>query len=257
MKLQLNKSLAFFDLETTGLDISKDRIVEISILRIDPDGNRTSMTRRVNPEMHISEESSAIHGIRNEDVVNEPTFKELAPAVRDFIGNADLAGYNSNKFDIPMLIEEFLRVEVDFDMTKRKLVDVQNIFHKMEKRTLEAAYQFYCDKKLTNAHSAEADVNATFEVLEAQIERYAELENDIGFLSEFSTMKDFVDFAGRIVRNDKGEEVFNFGKHKGQRVVDVLRQNPSYYSWMMDADFTRDTKNVLTRIKLSMLNSPS
>lgn len=250
MNLRLTKPIAFIDLETTGLDISKDRIVEISVLKIEIDGKKHSLTQRINPEMVISKESSEIHGIYNKDVENEPTFREMAPKIRDFISNADLAGFNSNKFDIPLLVEEFLRVEVDFNVDKRKLIDVQNIFHKMEKRTLEAAYKFYCDKDLTNAHSAEADVTATFEVLEAQLERYRDLEGTTAFLHEFSAMKNTVDLAGRIVYNDTGEEVFNFGKYSGKKVSEVFDKDPSYYSWIMNADFTMDTKRVLTRLKL-------
>lgn len=250
MNLRLTKPIAFIDLETTGLDIAKDRIVEISILKIEIDGKKQSLTQRINPEMSISKESTEIHGISNKDVENEPTFREMAPKIRDFISNADLAGFNSNKFDIPLLVEEFLRVEVDFNVDKRKLIDVQNIFHKMEKRTLEAAYKFYCDKNLANAHSAEADVTATFEVLEAQLVRYQDLEGTAAFLHEFSSMKNTVDLAGRIVYNDSGEEVFNFGKYSGKKVSEVFEKDPSYYSWIMNADFTMDTKRVLTRLKL-------
>ncbi len=255
MNLELNKPIVFFDLETTGLDVSADRIVEISILKIDVNGNKDSMTRRVNPEIPISEESTSIHGISNEDVKDEPNFKTLGPEIKNFIGNADLAGYNSNKFDIPMLVEEFYRHDIEFDISKRKMVDVQNIFHKMEQRTLSAAYKFYCDKELVNAHSAEADVIATHEILEAQLGRYSELERNTNFLSEFSRMKNNVDLAGRIVYNDKKEEVFNFGKYKNRTVRDVLSKDPSYYSWMMDANFPNETKRVLTRLKLEMKNS--
>ena len=254
MLLDLTKAIVFFDLETTGLDIANDRIVEISILKIEPNGNKNSITRRVNPEIPISPESTAIHGISLYDVANEPNFKTLGPEIKKFIGNADLAGYNSNKFDIPLLVEEFLRAEIDFDISKRKFIDVQNIFHKKEKRTLEAAFKFYCDKDLTNAHSAEADVTATYEVLEAQLGRYKDLERNTAFLHDFSAMKDTVDLAGRIVYNEDGIEVFNFGKHKGKAVREIFENEPSYYGWMMSADFTRDTKKVLTKLKLQQKN---
>jgi DNA polymerase-3 subunit epsilon len=255
MNLKLTKALAVIDLETTGLDVANDRIIEISVLKIEVNGNRNSLTRRVNPEIVISAESTAIHGISNEDVANEPNFKVVGAEIKQFIGNADFAGFNSNKFDIPMLAEEFLRNDIDFDMSHRKFIDVQNIFHKMEKRTLEAAYKFYCNKEIVNAHSAEADVLATYEVLEAQLERYAELEKTAAFLHEFSSMKNNVDLAGRIVLNEKGIEVFNFGKHKGRSVVEIFEQDPSYYGWMMKADFTMDTKNALTKIRLKQKTS--
>lgn len=250
MNLQLSKPLIVFDLETTGLDIVKDRIVEISLLKVESNGDRNSYTKRINPGIAISAESSSIHGIFDEDVKDEPLFKQVAADIKNFIGNSDLAGFNSNKFDIPMLMEEFLRYDVEFDISKRKCIDVQNIFHKMEKRTLEAAYQFYCAKTLVNAHSAEADVTATFEVLEAQIGKYTDLSPTAEFLSEFSSVRRSVDLAGRIVRDDKDVEVFNFGKYKGQPVNDVFHKDPGYYSWMMKADFPQDTKNKLTAIKL-------
>jgi DNA polymerase-3 subunit epsilon len=254
MPLSLKKPIVFFDLETTGVDVAKDRIVEISILKLHPNGKKEIKTRRINPEMPIPESSSAIHGITDEDVKDEPTFRVLAKSLAAFIGNSDLAGYNSNKFDIPLLVEEFLRVGVDFDMSNRKMVDVQNIFHKMEQRTLQAAYKFYCDKELVNAHSAEADITATYEILESQIERYDELENDVDFLAEFSRRHDCADLMGRIVFNEEGLEVFNFGKHKGRSVEEVLAKEPSYYSWMMDGDFPQYTKKVLTAIKLRSFN---
>lgn len=254
MSLNLKKPIVFFDLETTGVDVAKDRIVEISIMKIHPDGKKEVKTRRVNPEMPIPKESSEIHGIYDEDVKDEPTFRALAKSLAQFIGNSDLAGFNSNKFDVPLLVEEFLRVGVDFDLENRKLVDVQNIFHKMEQRTLVAAYKFYCDKELTNAHSAEADIKATYEVLEAQIEKYDELENDVSFLAEFSQRNRNVDLMGRIVLNDEGVEVFNFGKHKGKAVTEILEKQPSYYAWMMDGDFPLYTKKVLTAIKLKSFN---
>jgi len=254
MGLKLKKPIVFFDLETTGVNVAKDRIVEISILKLHPDGKKEVKTRRVNPQMPIPKESSEIHGIYDEDVKDEPTFKAMAKSLVKFIGNSDLAGYNSNKFDVPLLVEEFLRVDVDFDIENRSLVDVQNIFHKMEQRTLVAAYKFYCDKDLENAHSAEADNTATFEVLESQLERYDELENNVEFLSEFSRRTNNADLMGRIVFNDDGVEVFNFGKHKDKPVTEILEKQPSYYNWMMDGDFPLYTKKVLTAIKLRSFN---
>ncbi|MBD99373.1 MAG: DNA polymerase III subunit epsilon [Verrucomicrobia bacterium] len=254
MKLSLTKPIVFFDLETTGVDVAKDRIVEISILKLNPDGTKDIKTRRVNPGIPIPKGASEVHGIYDDDVKDEPTFKALAKSLSQFIGNSDLAGYNSNKFDVPLLVEEFLRVGVDFDVANRDLVDVQNIFHKMEQRTLVAAYKFYCDKELENAHSAEADNIATYEILEAQIERYSELKNDINFLSEFSTRQKNADLIGRIVFDENNTEVFNFGKHKGKAVRDILREEPSYYAWMMKGDFPEYTKKVLTQIKLRDFN---
>ncbi len=250
MQLNLKNPIVFFDLETTGINISRDRIVEISLLKINVDGSEESKTFRVNPEMSIPKEASGIHGIYDEDVADSPTFKELAKQLAVFMEGCDLAGFNSNKFDIPLLAEEFLRVGNDFDMTKRKFIDVQTIFHKMEKRTLEAAYLFYCGKDLTEAHSAEADTRATYEVLLAQLERYEELQNDVAFLANYSAFNRNVDFAGRIIFNDKGEEVFNFGKYKGKPVEEVLAKDQGYYSWMMNGDFPLFTKKVLTNIKL-------
>jgi len=255
MKLALKKPIVFFDLETTGVDVSKDRIVEISILKLKPDGEKEVKTRRVNPEMPIPEQSSEIHGIYDEDVKDEPTFKALAKSLAKFIGNSDLAGYNSNKFDVPLLAEEFLRVGVDFDLENRKCVDVQNIFHKMEQRTLVAAYKFYCDKELVDAHSAEADITATYEVLEAQLDRYEDLKNDIEFLAEFSERQRNVDLVGRIVYDENNVEVFNFGKHRGKSVSEVFKKEPSYYAWMMDGDFPQYTKKVLTALKLRDFNN--
>lgn len=254
MGLALKKPIVFFDLETTGVDVAKDRIVEISILKLHPDGKKEIKTRRVNPEMPIPKSSSEIHGIYDKDVEDEPTFKSMAKSLAAFIANSDLAGFNSNKFDVPLLAEEFLRVGVDFEIDNRSLVDVQNIFHKMEQRTLVAAYKFYCGKDLTDAHSAEADNIATYEVLEAQIERYDELENNVNFLSEFSRRTNNVDLMGRIVFNDENVEVFNFGKHKGVSVSQVLEKDPSYYKWMMNGDFPLYTKKVLTAIKLRAFN---
>jgi DNA polymerase III subunit epsilon len=245
--IQLTKPLAFFDLETTGLDVTNDRIIEIAILKMNPDGSKEHYSKRVNPEMPISPESSEITGISDADVKDCPTFKELAPEVAAFIGDADLAGYNSNKFDIPVLAEEFLRAESDFDMSARKFIDVQNIFHKMEQRTLAAAYQFYCQQELVNAHAAMADVEATQEVFAAQLERYENLEKNIDFLSDFSRSgnNEILDFAGRIARNDKGEAVYNFGKHKGKSIEQVNQEEPGYYGWMLSANFPLYTKKVL------------
>lgn len=254
MPLNLTKPLAFIDLETTGLNIASDRIVEISIVKVHPNGNKDIVTRRVNPTIPISTESTSIHGISDDDVKNEPTFKQMAKELANFIDGCDLAGYNSNKFDIPMLAEEFLRAEVDFEITKRNLVDVQNIFHKMEQRTLSAAYKFYCNKDLVDAHSAEADTIATMEILLAQVEKYDSLENNVAFLSEFSKATNNVDLLGRIVYDKNNVEVFNFGKHKGKAVLEVLEKEPGYYHWMMNGDFPLYTKKVLTQIRLKALN---
>ena len=250
MKLHLKNPIVFFDLETTGTNIVSDRIVEISYLKVSPNGREESKTIRINPEMHIPAESSAIHGIVDADVADCPKFKEVAKEIMHDIEGCDLAGYNSNRFDIPVLAEELLRADIDIDLMKRKFVDVQVIFHKMEQRTLAAAYKFYCDKDLENAHSAEADTNATYEVLKYQLDRYPELKNDIDFLSKFTTQNNNADFAGRIIYNDKGEEIINFGKYKGQRVTDVLNNDMGYYGWIMNSDFTLHTKKNLTNIKL-------
>src|SRR5699024_1529582 len=255
MKLKLSKPLCFFDLETTGIQVASDRIVEISILKVFPNGNKERLTLLVNPEMPIPPESTAIHGISDEMVANEPTFKELAPRIYEMIKDSDLAGFNSNRFDIPLLAEELLRADIDFDLKRASAVDVQTIFHKKEKRTSEAAYKFYCDKELENAHSAEADTMATYEVLKEQLERYDDLENDINFLAEYSKHKEFVDFAGYIAYNEDGEEVFSFGKHRGKRVVDILESEPGYFGWLLNADFPLYTKRVLTRIRLQELNT--
>ena len=251
MKLNLKNPLVFFDLETTGTNINSDRIVEICYLKVYPNGNEESKTLRINPEMHIPEASSAIHGIYDADVADCPTFKDVAKNIANDIEGCDLAGFNSNRFDIPLLAEEFLRVGVDIDMMKRKFIDVQVIFHKLEQRTLSAAYKFYCDKNLEDAHTAEADTRATYEVLKAQLDRYADtLKNDINFLSEYSCHTKNVDFAGRIVYNDQGVEVFNFGKYRGVPVKEILQKDPGYYSWIIQGDFTLNTKNVLTKIRL-------
>ncbi len=250
MELPLSRPLAFFDLETTGVTIGSDRIIEISILKIMPDGSRQIKTKRINPERPIPAESSKIHGIFDYDVALQPTFKELANELMQFIGNADLAGYNSNKFDVPFLVDEFIRAGVDFDVRSRRLIDVQNIFHKMEQRTLSAAFKFYCNKEIINAHSAEADITATYEVFVAQLEKYPDLKKDVDYLAEFTNMQNTVDLAGRIVYNEKKEEVFNFGKHKGKLVTEVFQKEPSYYEWMMNGDFPAETKQVLTSIRL-------
>ncbi|GAA3578945.1 3'-5' exonuclease [Snuella lapsa] len=255
MQLNLNKPICFFDLETTGVNISQDRIVEISILKVFPDGKEESRTWLVNPEMPIPKEVTAIHGISDADVADKPIFKELAKEVHNMIKDSDLGGFNSNRFDIPLLAEEMLRAEMDFDMKSRVAVDVQTIFHKMEQRTLSAAYKFYCNKDLDGAHSAEADTRATYEVLKAQVEKYDEIENNTKFLAEFSSRKNFADFAGFIAYNKKGEECFSFGKHKGKLVTEVLDKEPGYFGWLLNADFPLYTKKVLTAIKLRSLNN--
>jgi DNA polymerase-3 subunit epsilon len=261
MKLNLKRPLAFFDLEATGINVAADRIVEISIIKLHPDGSEDVKTWRVNPGMPIPLEASLIHGIYDEDVKDEPKFKELAQAIEEVLQDSDLAGYNSNKFDIPMLAEEFLRAGVAFNLDNRHFVDVQNIFHQMEQRTLKAAYQFYCNKQIINAHSAEADTRATMEVLLSQIEKYENVEwedkkgnkttpivNDIEALHQFTNLNKPVDFAGRMIYNEEGEELINFGKHKGKRVEDVFAVEPSYYSWMMQGDFPLYTKRKLEEI---------
>ena len=255
MKLKLKNPLIFFDLETTGINIASDRIVELSYLKIYPDQREETVTYRVNPTVPIPKETTAIHGISDEDIKDAPTFNEIAKTLANSFEGCDFAGYNSNKFDLPLLAEEFLRAGVDFDLKKRKFIDVQVIFYKKEQRTLSAAYQFYCDKELINAHSAEADTRATYEVLQSQLDRYSDLPNDIDKLSDFSAHTKNVDFLGRIVYNEKNEEVFNFGKYKGQSVVSVFEKDPSYYSWMMNGDFPMYTKNVLTAIKLRGFNN--
>ena len=253
MRLNLKNPIIFFDLETTGINIASDRIVEISYLKVDLNGNESTKTLRLNPEMPIPEKVVAIHGISNEDVKDAPTFNEVAKSIaRDFEG-CDLGGYNSVRFDIPLLAEEFLRAGVDIDLKRRKFVDVQVIFMKMEPRTLSAAYKFFANKELDNAHSAEADTRATYEVLQAQLDRYSNLENDIGKLAEFSAHNRNVDFAGRIVYNEDDVEVFNFGKYKGTPVSEVLERDPGYYGWMMRGDFPLYTKKVLTSIKLGSI----
>jgi DNA polymerase-3 subunit epsilon len=252
--LSLNRPIAFIDIETTGTNIGSDRIVEISILKLLPDGVEEVHTFRVNPTIPIPAVVSAIHGIYDKDIKDSPTFKELAPKLNQILESCDFAGYNSNKFDIPLLVEEFLRVEIEFDMQNRKCIDVQNIFHKMEQRTLAAAYKFYCSKDLVNAHSAEADVRATFEVLMAQLDKYNTLQPNVSFLHTFSSASDNVDLAGRIVRDKNGVEVFNFGKHKGKSVMEIFKSEPSYYNWMMEGDFPLSTKRVITMLRLKAFN---
>jgi len=255
MELKLTRPICFFDLETTGINVAKDRIVEIAILKVYPNGNKESKTWLVNPEMEIPEEVIAVHGITNEKVANEPTFKQLSKEIYQIIKDSDLGGFNSDRFDIPLLAEELLRADIDFDMKNTVSVDVQTIFHKKEKRTLEAAFKFYCDKELIDAHSAAADTNATYEVLLSQLDKYPDLENNIKKLSEFSTRKQSVDFAGFIGMDENGEEIFAFGKHKGKKVLDVLDNEPGYFGWMLNADFPLYTKKILTQIKLSKLNN--
>lgn len=255
MQLKLTKPMCFFDLETTGVNITSDRIVEISILKVFPNGKEERHTWKVNPEMPIPPETTAVHGISDEDVKDAPTFKQLAKDIHNLIKDSDLAGFNSNRFDIPLLAEEMLRVDMDFDMKSRVAVDVQTIFHKKEQRTLSAAYKFYCNESLENAHSAEADTVATYEVLKAQLDKYEDLENDAKFLAEFSSRKKFADFAGFLIYNKEGQECFSFGKHKGKLVTDVLEQEPGYFGWILNADFPLYTKKVLTAIKLKSFNN--
>ena len=268
MKLNLERPLVFFDLETTGTNVGKDAIVEISLLKLLPTGEVIKLTERINPGRPIPQEVSNIHGIYDKDVKDKPLFKDLAPSLNEFLKDCDLAGFNSNKFDIPLLVEEFLRVGVDFDLRGRHFVDVQNIFHKMEPRNLKAAYKFYCDKNLENAHSAQADTLATYEILLSQLERYENTEyidhngqtsnpikNNVKSLHDFSFVNRSVDLANHIVFDEKDVEVFNFGKHKGKSVEEVLKIEPNYYDWMMKADFPLYTKKILHAIKLRMLSS--
>ena len=251
MDLNLKRPIVFFDLETTGVDAAKDRIVEISMVKVMPDGSEVVRTRLINPQMHIPEASTAIHGITDDDVKDAPAFAQIAKSLCQFIEGCDFGGFNSNRFDLPMLVEEFLRAGVDVDFKKRKFIDVQNIFHKMEQRTLAAAHRFYCGTEIENAHSAEADIRATYNVLKAQLDRYPDtLQNDVEFLSDFSQTTRNVDFAGRIVLNDKDVPVFNFGKHKGRPVAEVFAAEPTYYSWMMNGDFPMNTKQVITQLRL-------
>jgi len=255
MQLNLKNPIVFFDLEATGINVNSDRIVEICYLKVQPNGHEETKTYRVNPGMPIPPESSEIHHIFDADVVDCPTFREIGKMVAKDIEGCDIAGFNSNRFDIPMLVEEFLRNDIDIDLSKRKFIDVQVIFHKMEQRTLTAAYKFYCGKVLDGAHGAEADTRATYEVLKSQLDLYPDLQNDVHYLSEFSSFNRNVDFAGKIVLNDKDEEVFNFGKYKDKLVDEVLKRDTGYYGWMMQGDFSLNTKNVLTRIRLRALNN--
>ena len=250
MKLNLVKPIIFFDLETTGTDFSKDRIVEICYIKVYPDGREVEYTKRINPEMHIPEGASAVNGIYDADVKDCPTFREVAREIANEFEGCDVAGFNSNRFDLPMLAEEFLRAQVDIDLSRLRAIDVQVLYHKREPRTLSAAYKFYCGENLEDAHSALADTRATYHVLKAQLDHYDDMPNDIEALSKESSFTNNVDFAGRIVYDENGREVFNFGKYKGMPVDAVLDRDPSYYGWMMNGDFSLNTKQVLTRIKL-------
>lgn len=252
MKLNITRPVIFFDLETTGTNISTDRIVEISLIKVYPDGTETERTRRINPGRHIPEDATAIHHITDNDVADCPTFDRIAHSLAEMMTGCDIAGFNSNRFDIPMLDEEFRRAGIKFDFSRARFIDVQTIFHKKEQRTLVAAYRFYCNKDLTAAHSANGDTRATYEVLMAQLDRYSDLPNNVEALSEFSSQNRNVDLMGRIVLDDKGKEIINFGKYKGHEVREVLRRDPGYYNWIMQGDFAGNTKDAFTRIKLSM-----
>jgi DNA polymerase-3 subunit epsilon len=252
MKLNLRNPIIIFDLETTGLNLAADRIVEISIIKVYPDGSEEIKTRRINPGIPIPAEATAIHKITNEDVKDCPMFGNIAKSLAAYIKGCDLAGYNLLKFDIPILAEEFLRAKVDVNFRKIKIIDVQNIFHKMEQRTLVAAYKFYCNKTLDHAHSAEADTKATYEILQSQLDYYSDLKNDVTFLSEFSVNNHNFDYANRIGADKDNEPIFNFGKYKGRKVKEIFQIEPSYYSWIMNGEFTLDTKRVFTEIRLSM-----
>lgn len=259
MNIQLLRPIAIFDLETTGINITQDRIIEIAILKIHPDGTQETYEKRVNPGIQMSPENMAIHGISNEDLIHEPSFGELAPEIKEFLVGCDYGGYNSNRFDVPVLVEEMLRVDATFDISSSKFIDVQNIFHKMEQRTLSAAYKFYCEQELVNAHSALADATATWEILNAQLDRYTDLQKDVDFLADFTLAHDFsrVDFAGRLARNDKNEVVYNFGKNRGKTVREIMKTEPGYYGWMMNADFPLHTKQCLKREIESIKQSES
>lgn len=251
MKLNLKRPIIFFDLETTGLDIAKDRIVELCYIRVEPNGNEEARSMRINPEMHIPEVASSVHGITDDDVKDCPTFADVAPQLAATFEGCDLAGFNSNRFDLPLLAEEFMKAGVNIDLSHVQAIDVQNIYHKLEKRTLAAAYKFYCGRDLENAHSALADTQATYEVLQAQLDHYPnDLQNDVDFLAEFSRMNRSIDFAGRFVYDESGKELINFGKYKGKAIKDVLSRDPGYYSWIMQGDFTLNTKQVLTKLRL-------
>lgn len=252
MKLNLKKPIVFFDLETTGVDVTNDHIVEISIIKVLPSGEEIEKTRRINPGVKIPPEATAVHHITDEDVADAPTFRQIARSLANELTGCDIAGFNSNKFDIPMLDQEFQRAGIKFDFSKARMIDVQTIFHKKEQRTLVAAYRFYCGKELDGAHSANADTRATYEVLMAQLDKYDDLPNDMEELSKFSQQNKNVDFMGRLIYNDKNEEVINFGKYKGRVASEVLVKDPSYYDWIMKGDFPQNTKDCFTRIKLRM-----
>lgn len=255
MELTLKRPLVFFDLETTGISTSTDRIIELYCIKVYPDGKEETLHHIVNPGMPIPAESTTFHGITDADVAGKPSFKELAHDLNRFLDDCDFAGFNSNRFDFPMLVEEFFRAGVEFDIENRKFIDVQRIFHVMEPRNLSAAYRFYCNSELDNAHTAEADTRATFEVFKAQLNKYEQLEKNIEALHKMSGQSNLVDLAGRIIRNDKGEEVFNFGKHRGKLVTEIFRREPTYYDWMMNGDFPQQTKQVITRIRLKQFNN--
>lgn len=252
MPLQLKKPLLIFDLETTGINVSKDRIIDIYLIKAKTDGTEEYFYKRLNPGIPIPKESSEIHGIYDKDVVGCPLFADIAKELNDFIENGDFAGFNSNRFDFPLLVEEFYRAGVDFETEKRKFVDAQRIFHVKEPRNLAAAYRFYCDETLENAHSAEADTKATWEIIKAQVDRYTDLPNTVDALHSFSGQNDLVDLAGRIRRNKDGEPIFAFGKHKGKTVAQVFKQEASYFEWMMNGDFPENTKRVITRLMLQL-----
>lgn len=254
MNITLKRPLVFFDLEATGISTSTDRIVEMCLLKVYPDGKEDVLNKRINPQMPIPVQASEIHGIYDADVANEPTFKDVAKELNQFLDNCDFAGFNSNRFDFPMLVEEFFRAGIEFEIENRKFIDVQRIFHIMEPRNLAAAYRFYCNTDLENAHSAEADTRATYEVFKAQLNKYEQLDKNIEALHKISGQDNLVDLAGRIIRNEKGEEVFNFGKHKGRPVTQVFVREPSYYDWMMNGDFPQQTKQVITRLRLKNFN---
>ncbi|MBC7426774.1 MAG: 3'-5' exonuclease [Bacteroidia bacterium] len=255
MSLVLTRPLVIFDLETTGINTSYDRIVELYLIKVNPDGSKETVEQRLNPGRPIPPESSAIHGIYDHHVANEPTFKDKAVEYNNFLKNCDFAGFNSNKFDFPMLVEEFYRADIDFETDSRKFVDAQRIFHLMEPRNLSAAYKYYCEKDLENAHSAKADTEATWEIIQSQLVKYNNLESNVDFLHNFCGQSNLVDLAGRIVYNEKKQPVFNFGKHKGKPVTEVMKSEPSYYDWMMKGDFPLQTKKVLTKLKLNQLNT--
>lgn len=249
MQLQLSRPIIFFDLETTGTSVTSDRIVEISLIKVFPDGHTEEKSRRINPECHIPEQSTAIHHITDEDVKDAPTFKQISNSLMAIFADSDIAGFNSNKFDVPLLIEEFGRAGIAFDVAGRKFIDVQGIFHKMEQRTLVAAYRFYCGKDLTDAHSAAADTRATYEVLLSQLERYPQLQNDVESLAKFSSGGKNVDLAGRMIYDENNDPIFNFGKNKGRKVKDIVRYEPGFIQWILQGDFPKETKDQLRRLQ--------